>query len=83
MIVRFLHSLHILVRNKTIIGLKYAYTYHQDLMKVRNKTIIGLKYYWVLITCTRIVVRNKTIIGLKYNFIYLNQQRYVLLEIRL
>ena len=32
------------VRNKTIIGLKFSNSRHNNFFFVRNKTIIGLKY---------------------------------------
>ena len=42
-------SVHLLfqcVRNKTIIGLKFAFpTFANDEVTVRNKTIIGLKFF--------------------------------------
>ena len=40
------HLLFLCVRNKTIIGLKFAFpTFANDEVTVRNKTIIGLKFF--------------------------------------
>ena len=56
-----------LVRNKTIIGLKYTPTINIYVDgNVRNKTIIGLKFIKQHFLNSRQPVRNKTIIGLKF-----------------
>ena len=56
-----------IVRNKTIIGLKYWNApFDKNKGDVRNKTIIGLKSF-CNVYYNPFRVRNKTIIGLKYN----------------
>ena len=55
-----------LVKNKTIIGLKFhIIIIHSITTSVKNKTIIGLKFDWTSIYI-KLSVKNKTIIGLKF-----------------
>ena len=57
----------LLIKNKTIIRLKY--TISLCLLKViiciKNKTIIGLKYMMCILNIDNLEIKNKTIIGLK------------------
>ena len=55
----------VVVKNKTIIGLKLGLdVFCLTIGFVKNKTIIGLKC-WDSFTCQYTQVKNKTIIGLK------------------
>ena len=58
---------HFVVKNKTIIGLKYAhFSSGLPAGPVKNKTIIGLKFNNKNNSFIIFLVKNKTIIGLKY-----------------